>query len=178
MIRVAVEAASAIERAGVEALLAGDAEIVISDADPDLVIVVGPAEIPPGAPAVVIGAEDARDALRHGARAVLPRGATAAELAAAVRAAAAGLVSFDAATAESLLAPAPVSATADQNLTPRELDVLRRMADGLANKNIAYELGISEHTVKFHVASILAKLGAGSRTEAVAIGLRRGYVLL
>ena len=52
------------------------------------------------------------------------------------------------------------------------------LANGLANKAIAARLSISEHTVKFHVASILGKLGAGSRTEAVTLGIRRGIVLL
>jgi hypothetical protein len=52
------------------------------------------------------------------------------------------------------------------------------VAEGAANKTIAWKLGISEHTVKFHVASILTKLNAASRTEAVAIGIRRGLVLL
>jgi DNA-binding NarL/FixJ family response regulator len=63
-------------------------------------------------------------------------------------------------------------------LTARELEVLRMMADGAANKAIAWKLGISEHTVKFHVASILQKLHAGSRTEAVTVGIRQGLVLL
>lgn len=61
-------------------------------------------------------------------------------------------------------------------LTPRELQVLRMMADGLGNKQIATQLAISDHTAKFHVAQILAKLGAGSRTEAVAMAMRRGLV--
>ena len=61
-------------------------------------------------------------------------------------------------------------------LTARELLVLRMMADGLGNKQIAAQLAISDHTAKFHVAQILAKLRAGSRTEAVAIGMRRGMV--
>lgn len=61
-------------------------------------------------------------------------------------------------------------------LTPRELQVLRMLADGLGNKEIASKLGISDHTAKFHVTQILGKLGAGSRTEAVAIGIRRGIV--
>jgi len=63
-------------------------------------------------------------------------------------------------------------------LTPRESEVLQMLASGLANKQIAAKLAISEHTVKFHVASILGKLGAGSRTEAVSLGIRRGLVLL
>lgn len=61
-------------------------------------------------------------------------------------------------------------------LTPRELQVLRMMADGSGNKQIAAQLAISDHTAKFHVAQVLAKLRAGSRTEAVAIGMRRGLV--
>ncbi len=52
------------------------------------------------------------------------------------------------------------------------------LAEGAANKTIAWKLDISEHTVKFHVASIFGKLGAATRTEAVAIGLRKGLVLL
>ena len=63
-------------------------------------------------------------------------------------------------------------------LSAREREVLQLMAQGLPNKIIAARLSISLHTVKFHVASILAKLGAGSRTEAVTLGARRGYVIL
>jgi DNA-binding NarL/FixJ family response regulator len=63
-------------------------------------------------------------------------------------------------------------------LTPRELEVIRLMAHGLGNKSIARELGISTHTAKFHVASVLAKLGARSRTEAVSLGIRLGLVPL
>jgi len=63
-------------------------------------------------------------------------------------------------------------------LTKREIEVLRMVADGLSNKEIAAELGISTHTAKFHVAQIIAKLGAMSRTEAALIGVRRGLVPL
>ena len=63
-------------------------------------------------------------------------------------------------------------------LTPREVEVLRMLAEGDANKAIAWKLGISEHTVKFHVSSIMSKLGAASRTEAVATGIRQGLVML
>jgi DNA-binding CsgD family transcriptional regulator len=61
-------------------------------------------------------------------------------------------------------------------LTPREIEVLRLMGDGLVNKEIAERLSISEHTAKFHVASILGKLQASSRTDAVAQGMRRGLI--
>lgn len=86
---------------------------------------------------------------------------------------------------DALLAESPFSATAsgkpsaeDPALTPRELEVLGAIADGASNKMIARRLGISFHTVKFHVASILEKLDADSRTEAVAEAARRGLVML
>ena len=63
-------------------------------------------------------------------------------------------------------------------LTPRELDVLRLVAQGLGNKEIAAELDLSAHTVKYHLASVLAKLGARSRTEAVSRGIRTGLLPL
>jgi DNA-binding NarL/FixJ family response regulator len=66
----------------------------------------------------------------------------------------------------------------DRSLTRRELSVLQLVAHGLGNKEIASELGISTHTVKYHLASLLAKLGVHSRTEAVTIGLRKGLVPL
>jgi DNA-binding CsgD family transcriptional regulator len=63
-------------------------------------------------------------------------------------------------------------------LTAREKEVLGLLARGLPNKRVARDLGISEHTVKFHVSSIFAKLGAQSRAEAVSIGARRGLISL
>jgi len=63
-------------------------------------------------------------------------------------------------------------------LTPRELDVLRLVAQGLGNKAIAAELDLSTHTVKYHLASVLAKLGVRSRTEAVSRGIRTGLLPL
>jgi len=138
---------------------------------------------------VVLGevAESARwqEALRMGVRAILPREATSDEILAAVEAAAAGLIVLEAAMVESLLDGALSTERAAQPpenqgeaLTPREVEVLGLLAEGSGNKQIAHRLGISEHTVKFHVASILAKLGAASRTEAVTLGIRRGLVML
>jgi NarL family two-component system response regulator YdfI len=121
------------------------------------------------------------EALRAGARAVLPRDATAEELEAAITAAAAGLVAIHPETANSLLNTAPATASAartPQSLTPREVEVLRMLAEGLGNKEIAWQLGISEHTVKFHVGSIFTKLDATSRTEAVMIGVRLGLIII
>ena len=63
-------------------------------------------------------------------------------------------------------------------LTERELSVLNVMAEGYSNPEIARQLGISRNTVKFHVSSIISKLGAASRTEAVAIGLKRGLIIV
>ena len=65
-----------------------------------------------------------------------------------------------------------------RELTPRELEVLRLVAEGLSNKSVANHLSISEHTVKFHVNSIMGKLSAQSRTEAVARATRLGLLLL
>ena len=63
-------------------------------------------------------------------------------------------------------------------LTPRESEILQHLAQGLTNKQIAWKLSISEHTVKFHISSIYGKLGATNRTEAVRMGARHGIILL
>ena len=124
------------------------------------------------------------EAMRAGVRAILAREATAEEILAAVAAAAAGLVALEPGTVESLLNGGAVSQHVlrpeeqIESLTPREVEVLGLMAEGSGNKQIAHRLGISEHTVKFHVASIFSKLGASSRTEAVTLGVRRGLVML
>ena len=141
------------------------------------------------APALVALAEEPEpewvaSALRAGVRAILPHDSTAEEILAAVDAAAAGLVTLPVELASALipaeLRPTPQLATAmsNQPLTPRELEILGMLAEGLGNKIVAARLGISEHTVKTHVASILAKLDAGTRAEAVAIGLRLGLIML
>jgi NarL family two-component system response regulator YdfI len=127
--------------------------------------------------------EAAAALLRSGARGVLPSDARDETVIAAIRAAAAGLVVVAPQTVLALGAVAPEARWAnetndDSRLTPRERDVLRLLAAGTGNKSIARKLRISEHTVKFHVASILAKLNAGSRTEAVTEGIRRGLVML
>jgi len=122
------------------------------------------------------------EALRAGIRAVLPSNISSRQLVAALEAATAGLIVLDPAE---VAAAFPAKETSSrptieltEPLTSRESEVFQMVASGLANKEIAARLAISEHTVKFHVASILGKLGAGSRTEAVALGIRRGLVLL
>ncbi len=122
------------------------------------------------------------ESARLGVRAMLPRDVSPAEILAAVEAAASGLAVIHPQDLDAMLsstAVAPAQAVAESTtLTARELEVLRMMAEGAANKIIAWKLGISEHTVKFHVASILARLGASSRTEAVTSAIRKGLVLL
>lgn len=122
------------------------------------------------------------EALRGGVRAILPSSVSSDQLAPALQAAIAGLCILHpaelAATLPAASAARAVLAEPPESLTPREREVLQHLASGLANKQIADQLKISEHTVKFHVASILGKLGAGTRTEAVSLGIRYGLVLL
>ena len=122
------------------------------------------------------------DALRAGIRAALPADISREQLVAAVQAVASGLMVLHPSHASTGLPPGSTPSRAldefAESLTHRELEVLQMLAAGLSNKEIASRLNISEHTAKFHVASILGKLGAGSRTEAVSLGIRRGLVLL
>lgn len=144
--------------------------------------------VSPPAPAIVVLADDLHadwttEALRLGVRALLPRSSSAEEIVATVVAAAAGLVVLHADVIDSLTCVLPSSArtlptTPVQALTPREIEVLVMLAEGLGNKTIARRLGISEHTVKFHVSSIFTKLNASSRTEAVTLGARQGLIML
>ena len=121
-------------------------------------------------------------AAQAGIRALLPSEISTDQLAAALQAAASGLVIFHPTEIPAAFpAVAPASqplAELREPLTRREREVLQMLAAGLANKEIAARLNISDHTAKFHVAAILGKLGAATRTEAVALGIRRGLVLL
>jgi DNA-binding NarL/FixJ family response regulator len=182
VIRVQIAASSAAVRAGLESLVGASPEFAITDSYADVVLAaVALDELAP-APAIVLLGEGAwsGDALAQGVRAILSADASAAEIMAALEAAAAGLAVIDPRDLESMLsaaAPQPVAQSATP-LTARELEVLRMLADGAANKAIAWKLSISEHTVKFHVAQILSKLNAGTRTEAVTLGIRKGLILL
>lgn len=120
-------------------------------------------------------------ALRAGVRGVLLLDSGAGQVAAALRAVSQGLLVLDPALGQVLAAGGPEVEMGDtpvEPLTQREREVLELLALGLANKGIARRLAISEHTVKFHVGSILAKLGAESRTEAVSVAARRGLLAL
>jgi DNA-binding NarL/FixJ family response regulator len=130
-------------------------------------------------------AEDTIRALYAGARAILPRTAKSDEIITAIKAVTNGLAVLPGELLPALLSGASfVGELLDDKdpdrvrLTPRELEVLAAMADGVSNKAIARRLGISFHTAKFHVAAILAKLSADSRTEAVARAAQLGLVML
>ena len=204
-IRIAVVATSAVRRAGLESIvrshadchLAGsfgavaslvpfarktelDVIIIDSDSIRDLLLE------PLSEAAIVLLTEvaDARSVarlLRIGVRAILSRESDPDNLLSAIYAVYDGLVLLSTATAKSLAAvygdqPLEVEDELSEEITSRETDVLRMLAEGLVNKDIAARLGISEHTVKFHISSILDKLGASTRTEAVTLGIRRGLI--
>ncbi len=144
---------------------------------------------PTTAPALVVIADlaprEAAGAVRAGARAVLPNGVRAETLAAAVAAVSLGLVVLPAEDVAGVLTGDERGALADGASAPgiaplsgRERDVLALVAEGLANKQIAFRLGISEHTVKTHVAALFGKLHAGTRAEAVVTAARAGLLML
>lgn len=147
------------------------------------------AEFPGGteAPAIILltaedGAAWAQQAIRSGgARAVLSQESSAEEIIAAVYAAALGFAvvraeRVEAATRANTDIHRQTYDTPHQALSPREREVLGMLAEGLGNKEVAWRLKISEHTVKFHINSIFQKLNASSRTEAVTTGIRYGLI--
>ncbi|HUI79389.1 MAG TPA: response regulator transcription factor [Bryobacteraceae bacterium] len=204
--RILIAAETAVARAGLEAViaqspafsLAGSADPAvlaerIRELQPDVVLLehrgamedaIEPLLASGPISVLLTDREDAAAilALPHsGLRAVLPLDAAAHEILAAIAAAMEGLIVLhrDLLASLPIAGPAPQTpATPDGSLTPREIEVLRMLAEGLANKNIAWKLGISEHTVKFHITSIFTKLNVSSRAEAVATGMRRGLILL
>ena len=199
-VRILVVADDPLARAGLAALLAGRSDVAVAGevraddaprAAAELsagaaVWDLGPAGAPaapvaalPATPVVAVAADDAQaaEAIRAGARAVLFRGAPGDALAAAAVAAAHGLAALDASLARDWLLP-PEPAEGAEGLTAREREVLGLLAEGLGNRAIAARLGISEHTAKFHVNAILAKLGAESRSAAIVKAARLGLVAL
>src|SRR6187399_1958 len=179
-----VAASSHRERLRLDALVrqSGVAELVSStespddwnslvhERAPDVIVTDAPEASSNGTPAIVLSAEP--PVLDGPVRGTLPPDASPEELAAALRAVEAGLMVFHPAHRVRTVLEAPTP------LTPRESEVLAMLAEGIGNKIIAGRLGISENTVKFHVSSIMEKLDAGSRTEAVARGLRQGLVII
>lgn len=204
MIRVLVAAASAVVRAGLEAVVrssdaielvdlihADEAENRIHEIAADVLLLHLPqldedwvgTLFESSAPIVLL--VDTADAamltagLRANIRAVLAADAAPAEIIAAIRSAAVGLITLQPSTLDLVAEDRrPALAALEEPLSRRELEVLSMLAEGLSNKLIAHNLSISEHTVKFHVTSIMAKLHAASRTDAVMQGIRRGLVMI
>ncbi len=138
-------------------------------------------------PILVIDDSDRVDfnlAMPAGVRGILTSTSTETELIAALSAVALGLIVFAPETIDSFmretiaLGSRPERDRLEFSLTPREIEVLVRLGSGMGNKAIAQTLQISEHTVKFHISSIFQKLGVSTRTEAVAMGIRQGLILL
>ena len=132
-------------------------------------------------PIVALLPDDAHaaDAWATGIRSLLYRNSPADKLLAALRATAHGLATIEPElTSELRPDRTPISDPPLEALTPRELEVLQLVAEGLSNKAIAHHLNISDHTVKFHVNAIMSKLEAQSRTEAVVRATRLGLLLL
>lgn len=176
----------------------GLAELDSPDGPPPVIIAtpggmdLAAASLRPGTALLLISGEaqdlQALSGLELRAWGVISPDATAEALQAAVRALAEGLVVASPELLRQALPAGAGAATAGDSdgeddapvdpLTERENDVLLRLAQGLTNKQIALALGISEHTVKFHVSSIYSKLGVSSRTEALRKGARKGLVPL
>jgi len=177
-IRVAVRSTHPVIEAGLRSLLHAHSGIELVEADAaDVVVIDGPGEGLDGIAVVRLVAPDQPGPLQAPeppGGAVLSRDASEAALVAAIHAAAAGLLVTD----PDLQTANSPRATGDIELTHREMEVLRLLAEGLPNKGIAFALGISDHTAKFHVGQILSKLDAGSRTEAVTMAIRRGLLPL
>jgi len=142
---------------------------------------------PPAIPLVILTDPLDRDTavrtLRLGSVAILDRQPPVRDLVAALHATLCGLCILSPTHLAELTAPAenvnaPLSSDWIEPLSPRELQILRMLSEGLANRAIAAELKISEHTAKFHVGQILGKLNAESRTEAVTIGIRHGLIMV
>ena len=168
-LRVAVTAADPTTAQRLAALVAAAGHEVVAVADAaDAVLTDGSAEPQPGMKSVALGAAEGNFT------GSLPSEPGPAQLDAALRAVAAGLIVRVPPSPKSQFGPLPDDAS--PVLTPREIEVLTALGDGLSNKAAARRLGISPHTIKFHIEQLFRKLGANSRAEAVAKGLRRQIV--
>jgi two-component system, NarL family, nitrate/nitrite response regulator NarL len=168
-LRVAVASADPTAAQRLAALVAAAGHKLVATTDgADALLSDGSAEPPLGMPSVVLGASEGDFA------GLLPPEAGPAQVDAALRAVAVGLSVRVFAPPKSRFAPLPDDAS--PLLTPREIEVLTALRDGLSNKAAARRLGISPHTVKFHIEQLFRKLGASCRAEAVAKGLRQQIV--
>jgi two-component system, NarL family, nitrate/nitrite response regulator NarL len=198
VIRVVVIGEDPLARAGIVALFSGRPELALvgqgppaeadrAGAEADVVLwdvgaltATPPMAFEEGAVVVALVADDRQTGtlLGLGARGVVPREIGAERLIAAVTAANEGFVVVDESFGDALGRREPRLPPPIEPLTPRELEVLTLLGEGLTNKGIASRLGISESTAKFHVNSILGKLGVGSRSEAIVHASRLGLVVL
>jgi two-component system, NarL family, nitrate/nitrite response regulator NarL len=176
-LRVLLRTSDPVRRRGLAAMVEGAGHLVVTEA-PDVVLcdlahdAAPPAEAE--APVVVLTSDAVRGEQPAG---VLPREVTTAQLDPALRAVAAGLL----VRTPGAFPPEGFRAAADEAappLTPREAEILTLIGQGMSNKAVARALGISVHTVKFHLEALFAKLEATSRAEAVAKGLRGGVIEL
>jgi two-component system, NarL family, nitrate/nitrite response regulator NarL len=168
-LRVAIAASDPVRRLGLAAIVKQAGFAIGELSDGVAVVLADGADVPPnGVPVLALGAAEA------GQAGLLPRDVAPAQLEAAIRAVAAGLI------VRATEAPRPAFGALGEEepplLTPREIEVLAAIGNGSSNKAVARRLGISEHTVKFHVESLFRKLGAASRAEAVRKGLRRRLI--
>ena len=185
--RVLLVTSDPLIRAGLAGLLAGSGTVVTVEAGAQVDAVVWdtssapPPPLGPGAApvlALVQGEQDARAALAAGAAGAVLRSSDGATLQAALLAVSHGLVVTEHGFTSLRPAPEARPATSAEAFTPREREVLALLARGLSNRDIADALEISAHTAKFHVNSILQKLGVERRTEAVVRAARMGLVTL
>lgn len=160
-----------------EALLALSPDVIVWDAGPAARTSLPPGHLTAPVLALVEDASVALRAFRDGLGGVVQRASDADALSAAVSAVRAGLRVLDGVFSPDA-DPRRDASDVVESLTPRELEVLSLLADGLSNRRIAKRLEISEHTVKFHVNAILMKLDANTRTEAVVKAARRGLLHL
>lgn len=198
MIRIFIVARSRVTQAGLSALLAiePDFEIVgsairldsisseIESLQPDVVLIEQDAlfddlEIEPVIVLLIDELVESEIAqyLQVGIRAILPSDATSDEIINAIKAASVGLTVLSS-EIPILIPSASPRETQTTPLTAREVEVLEMLAEGLGNKAIALRLNLSEHTVKFHISSIFSKLDVSSRTEAVILGAKQGWILI
>ena len=168
MLRVAIIVADPVRKAGLASIVWAAGHAVSEDANDADVVLADRSAPASGPPAVILGGADGSQP------GVLPADATSEQIDAAIRAVAAGLVVRAAGAPRATFGAIPEP---EPNLlTPREVEVLAAIGNGLSSKAIARQLGISQHTVKFHVESLMRKLGATSRAEAVHKGLRQHLI--
>jgi DNA-binding CsgD family transcriptional regulator len=161
-LRVAIYAADSLRRAALSRLVAEAGHIVVGEEDTaDVVLSDGDCRLGEARPVVTLGGAD------FDLPGALSRDASLSQIDAALRGVAAGLIVRSPNATDVGFGPVPES-DGRALLTPRELEVLAAIAEGMTNKAIARRLDISLHTVKFHIESVFRKLGARTRTEAVA----------